>query len=41
MPEDLGALVLDVLSRFDGVLSDGALVTVDHSAARARVLPIR
>ncbi|MBK7584632.1 MAG: DUF5615 family PIN-like protein [Myxococcales bacterium] len=41
MPEDIGDLVLRVLSTFTGALSKGALVTVDHAAARVRVLPLR
>jgi predicted nuclease of predicted toxin-antitoxin system len=41
MPEDIGTLVLDALERFADALSSGALVTIDHSQARARVLPLR
>jgi predicted nuclease of predicted toxin-antitoxin system len=39
-PEHLGKLMLDVLVQFQGMLERGALITVDESTARARILPI-
>lgn len=41
LPDDIGDLVLRVLNTFADALSKGALVTVDHAAARVRVLPVR
>ena len=40
-PEHLGNLVLSVLSAHGTALADGALITVDETRARVRILPIR
>ncbi len=39
-PEHAQGLLLDVLDRFAGSLSRGALISVDESSARVRMLPI-
>jgi len=41
LPDSLGPLVLEALRRFAADLDHGALVTVDETKARARILPIR
>jgi predicted nuclease of predicted toxin-antitoxin system len=41
LPDSLGPLVLEVLRRFAAELEQGALVTVDETKARVRILPIR
>ncbi len=41
LPDSLGALVLEALRRFAAELEKGALVTVDETKARVRILPIR
>ena len=41
MPWNLGDRVVQILRRFEDALEEGALVTVDESKARVRVLPIK
>jgi predicted nuclease of predicted toxin-antitoxin system len=41
LPDSLGRLVLEALRRFGAELEQGALVTVDETKARVRILPIR
>lgn len=41
LPEQVGSAVLTALRRFDAELAAGAIVTVDPTRARVRVLPIR
>lgn len=41
LPEHLGKLVVDALEQFRETLERGALVTVDESTARARILPLK
>lgn len=40
LPQHLGELVLAALTQFHAFLEQGALITVDESSARARILPI-
>lgn len=40
LPTSIGSLVIDVLKQFDSVLEAGALISVDESRARVRILPI-
>lgn len=40
LPDQLGSLVLAALEQFRPLLESGALVTVDESTSRARILPI-
>jgi predicted nuclease of predicted toxin-antitoxin system len=40
LPDHLGSLVLAALEQFRPLLEAGALVTVDESTSRARILPI-
>ena len=40
LPEQLGGLVLAALEQFHAFLETGALITVDESSSRARILPI-
>jgi predicted nuclease of predicted toxin-antitoxin system len=40
LPDHLGDLVLAALDQFRVLLEVGALITVDESASRARILPI-
>jgi predicted nuclease of predicted toxin-antitoxin system len=40
LPNYLGDLVLRVLDQFSDLLKDGALITIDETMARARILPI-
>ena len=41
LPENLGKLVVDALEQFREMLERGALITVDESTARARILPLK
>ena len=41
LPDALGPLLLEALRRFTAELEHGALVTVDETKARVRILPIR
>lgn len=41
MPWNLGERVVQILRQFEDALEAGALVTVDESKARVRVLPIK
>jgi hypothetical protein len=41
MPESIGIIVVDAVRKFKDKLGDGALITVDHKKARARILPLR
>ena len=41
LPEHLGKLVVDALEQFREMLERGALITVDESTARARILPLK
>jgi len=41
MPESVEMVVIDAIRRFKEKLGDGALISIDHKKARARVLPIR
>jgi hypothetical protein len=40
-PNHLAPLVLRVLAQFREALAAGALISVDETSARARVLPLR
>ena len=40
LPESLGAAVISAISRFRAELEEGALVSLDPSRARVRMLPI-
>ena len=40
LPAHVGALVVAALAQFRDVLAIGALITIDESTARARILPI-
>lgn len=40
-PEVLGDLVVRALRQFEPELLEGALITIDESRSRARILPIR
>ena len=39
VPEAIGALVLNAITRFEGELQQGALITIDPYRSRARILP--
>jgi predicted nuclease of predicted toxin-antitoxin system len=41
LPVSLGMIVLAALHQFGHLLEQGALVTVDESSSRARILPIK
>jgi predicted nuclease of predicted toxin-antitoxin system len=41
MPESVGIIVVEAIKKFKDKLGDGALISIDHKKARARVLPIR
>jgi predicted nuclease of predicted toxin-antitoxin system len=41
MPESVGIIVVDAVRKFKDELDDGALISVDHKKARARVLPLK
>ncbi len=40
-PSHLGLLVISALNQFETWLKSGALITVDETSARARILPMR
>ncbi len=40
LPENLGNIMLAALQQFAEMLAAGALVTIDESTSRARILPI-
>ena len=40
LPETMGAIVLQALEQFSEHISNGALITIDNSSLRARILPI-
>lgn len=39
-PEYLGKIIISVLKQYEGVLESGALIVVDESRSRIRVLPL-
>ena len=41
LPEAIGDLVLDSLRRFRSELEKGAIITIDPSRARVRILPLK
>jgi predicted nuclease of predicted toxin-antitoxin system len=41
MPAALGARLLEAVRKFEGVLKQGALLTLDEAKQRIRVLPLR
>jgi predicted nuclease of predicted toxin-antitoxin system len=41
LPEAIGVLVLDSLKRFSSELEKGAIITIDPSRARVRILPLK
>jgi predicted nuclease of predicted toxin-antitoxin system len=41
LPEAIGNLVIDSLKRFRGELEKGAIITIDPSRARLRILPLK
>jgi predicted nuclease of predicted toxin-antitoxin system len=41
MPKSVGTMVVDAVRKFKDKLGDGALISIDHKKARARVLPLR
>ncbi|MBF0630205.1 MAG: DUF5615 family PIN-like protein [Magnetococcales bacterium] len=41
LPKHLSGLVISALKQFEGVLTQGAMVTVDEERMRARILPLR
>jgi predicted nuclease of predicted toxin-antitoxin system len=41
MPDVIGAIVLRVLRDHEQAIEQGAIVSIDHAAARVRILPIR
>jgi predicted nuclease of predicted toxin-antitoxin system len=41
LPEAIGDLVLDSLKRFRSELEKGAIITIDPSRARVRILPLK
>jgi predicted nuclease of predicted toxin-antitoxin system len=41
VPEAIGELVLNAITRFEKELQQGAVITIDPHRARARVLPFR
>ena len=41
MPESAGIVVIDAIRKFKDKLADGALISIDHIRARAKVLPLR
>ena len=41
MPESIGIIVVDAVRKFKDKLGDGALISINHKRARARVLPLR
>ena len=40
-PDHCGAIVVDTLSRYAAALAEGALISVDESRARVRLLPLK
>lgn len=40
LPDSLGTVVIDVLQQFEPELTAGALISVDESRSRVRILPI-
>ena len=40
MPESIGTTVVAAIKKFEDKLGDGALISIDHSNARARILPL-
>jgi predicted nuclease of predicted toxin-antitoxin system len=40
LPDAMGSMVLSVLSAHEDALAKGAVVTIDRSAARVRILPL-
>ncbi len=40
MPESIGIIVVDAIKKFSDKLSGGALISIDHNNARARLLPL-
>jgi predicted nuclease of predicted toxin-antitoxin system len=41
LPEAIGKLVIDSLERFRSELDKGAIITIDPSRARVRILPLK
>jgi predicted nuclease of predicted toxin-antitoxin system len=41
LPEAIGDLVINSLKRFQSELEKGAIITIDPSRARVRILPLR
>ena len=41
LPDALGATVIQTLRQFESELNDGALISVDPTRARVRILPLR
>ena len=41
LPESIGKLVIDSLERFRSELDKGAIITIDPSRARVRILPLK
>ena len=41
LPEAIGDLVIDSLKRFRSELEKGAIITIDPSRARVRILPLK
>ena len=41
MPESVGIIVVDAVKKFKDMIEYGALISIDHKKARARVLPLR
>jgi predicted nuclease of predicted toxin-antitoxin system len=41
LPDAIGDLVIDSLEKFQGELEKGAIITIDPSRARLRILPFR
>jgi predicted nuclease of predicted toxin-antitoxin system len=40
LPESLGPTVVAALRRFESVLTEGALVTINERTSKARILPL-
>ena len=40
-PEHCGAMILDTVDRYAQALAEGALISVDETRARVRILPLR
>lgn len=41
LPEEIGNLVLNAIQRFRSELEKGAIITIDPSRARLRILPLK